>query len=311
MDLPLRANHIREDGSMAYQRVSRSDRIFDIVVKGFFLLFLLVILYPLYFIVIASFSNPKGVINGNVLFWVKDLYLRGYSRIFSDQRIGIGYFNTIRYTALATALNVSLTMLMAYPLSRKDFALRKLLMFLVTFTMFFGGGLIPTYLLVRDLGLLGKWPVMIVMGAVSAWNVIIARTFFQSSIPGELIDSAKVDGCGDFLFFFRILLPLSGALISLLVIYYGVGHWNSYFTAMIYLRDAKLHPLQLILREILVSATMDNALVYEVENADEQIFLYESIKYCMIVISTLPMMIVYPFMQKYFEKGVMIGSLKG
>jgi putative aldouronate transport system permease protein len=269
------------------------------------------IVYPLYFIVIASLSDPSLVLNGRVFIIIKGFQLEGYKRILDSQRIWTGYANSLKYTVLATTLNVVLTMMFAYPLSLPYFKARRVIMLLMVFTMYFSGGLIPTYLVVDSLGLTGKWPVMIVLGAVSAWNVIISRTYISVSIPSEMQDSAKIDGCSDFSYLFRIVFPLSKALLAVLCLYYALGHWNGYFYAMIYLKNKADFPIQLILREILTMAKADQEMLSGISGFAEQVLIAESIKYGLVVIASLPLLVAYPFLQKYFVKGVMLGSIKG
>lgn len=291
----------------------KADKIYYTVNAAILLLLLLIVAYPLYFIVIASFSDPTLVGSGQVWFWPRDITLEGYKKILEYEMIWVGYRNTIFYTTIGTTLNVMVTLMCAYSLSRKDFVGRGIILALFTFTMFFGGGLIPTYLLMGDLNLINNPVILIVLGAVSVWNLIIARTFFASTIPDELFEAASIDGCGNGRFFFQMVLPLSKALVAVMAVYYAVGHWNSYFDAMIYITNRQYMPLQLVLREILTSQQqlmqqMNDGLVQDV---NENAMIAESIKYGIIIVSSLPMMMIYPFAQKYFVKGVMIGSLKG
>lgn len=287
---------------------SRADRFFDWFNYGFLSLLLIVILYPLYFIVIASVSDPISVGGGKVWLFPVDFTLEGYQKILENQAIWVGYKNTILYMAVGTAVNVAITVTGAYPLSRKDMYGRNLFMFLITFTMFFSGGLIPTYLLVKSLGLMNSMWAIILPGAVSVWNLIITRTFFQHNIPEELREAAAIDGCSDFKFFLQVALPLSKAILAVLVLFYGVGHWNSFFSALIYLRDEAQYPLQLVLRNILIQNEVQELMNLE-PGADSN--LSESIKYGVIIVASIPVLILYPMVQKYFVKGVMIGSLKG
>jgi len=287
---------------------SRADRLFDWFNYGFLSLLLIVILYPLYFIVIASVSDPISVSGGKVWLFPVDFTLEGYQKILENQAIWVGYKNTILYMAVGTAVNVAITVTGAYPLSRKDMHGRNLFMFLITFTMFFSGGLIPTYLLVKSLGLMNSMWALILPGAVSVWNLIITRTFFQHNIPEELREAAAIDGCSDFKFFLQVALPLSKAILAVLVLFYGVGHWNSFFSALIYLRDEAQYPLQLVLRNILIQNEVQELMNLEPGAGSN---LSESIKYGVIIVASIPVLILYPMVQKYFVKGVMIGSLKG
>ena len=292
----------------------RQDKIFY-GVNGLILIFLTIItLYPLYFVVIASFSDPAMVANGKVLLLPKGVTLETYRTIFQYELLWPGYLNTVFYTVFGTALDVSVTLLAAYSLSRNDLVGKKFFTWIFTFTMFFGGGLIPTYLQIKSLHLLNTRWVLVILGAVSVWNLIVARTFFQSTIPADLLEAAQIDGCGNGRFFFRIVLPLSKAIVAVMVVYYAVGHWNSFFSALVYVNNRKFIPLQLVLREILTSAQqlqqqMEQGFIDD--NALSNTLIAESIKYGIIVVSSAPIMCIYPFAQKYFVKGVMIGSLKG
>ena len=295
---------------MAVTRKTKGDRVFDVVNFIILLLICLIVAYPLYFVIIASISDPNVVNKGGVIFWPQGATLLGYQKLFQDQTIWRGYANTFFYTLCGTVLDVVVTTCAAYALSRKDLVGRKGLMRYFIFTMYFSGGMIPGYLLMRDLHLMNTVWVMLIPGAMSAYNMIVARTFIQSTISEELLEASKIDGCSDTQFFFRILLPLSKAILAVLGIYYAVGHWNSYFNAFLYLNDRELYPLQIFLRQILIQNNMDTDLMDEDMLAQIQ-NLQEVLKYSIIVISTAPLMFFYPFVQKYFVKGVMIGSVKG
>ncbi|MEG1874961.1 MAG: carbohydrate ABC transporter permease [Angelakisella sp.] len=296
---------------MLAKRKPMSDKVFDVI--NFFVLavLLLIVAYPLYFIIIASVSDPAAVARGQVVLWPKDISFDGYKEIIKNKDLWIGYKNTIFYTVVGTILNVSITMMAAYVLSRKDLPGRNFFTFLFTFTMFFSGGLIPTYLTMKRLNLLDTYAILILMGAISTYNLIIARTFIQSNIPNELFEAASVDGCSDFRYFFSIVLPLSKAIIAVLVVYYAVGHWNEYFNGLIYVSDKMKRPLQVFLQEILLQSSYTSELSMASDNASQSIMVAESMKYGVIIVSSLPVMVLYPFMQKYFMKGVMIGSVKG
>ncbi len=289
------------------------DRIFDIFNYLFFTLILLIVIYPLYWIIIASVSNPSFVNSGNVVFIPKGLNFAGYERLFNYDRIWLGYKNSLIYALSGTAVNLTLILPAGYALSRKDLVGRSFFIILIIITMFFGGGLIPTYMLVKNLGMENTIWAMIIPNAASAFNIIISRTFFQSNIPDELLESARIDNCRNFRFFVSIALPLSVPLIAVITIFSAVGHWNSYFQALIYIRNADLYPLQLILREILILEDVSIALTDPTasRNLEERRIIAEQIKYGVIIIASLPVLILYPFLQKYFVKGVMIGSLKG
>lgn len=289
---------------------SKEDMIFNIVSYTILGLFALIILYPLYFVLIASISEPYDVLNGNVYLLPKGITFKGYERILNEKSIWTGYLNTIIYTLVGTTLNVSLTMMIGYPLSRKYFSGRKVIMTILLITMYFQGGLIPQYLLISNLGLRGTRAVMVLLGAVSVYNVIVARSFLESNITQDLEDAASIDGCASIPFFLRMVVPLSKAIIAVLIMYYGIGHWNDYFRAMIYLNKTEQFPLQMILRSILIQsqalAGADDAdIAVEAQRVAEQM------KYGVIIVASVPVLMLYPFLMKYFEKGVMIGSVKG
>lgn len=291
-------------------RVSPADRIFDILNYVFLTLCLLIVAYPLYFIVIASVSDPTAVYAGKVILWPARFTLEGYQRILDYESFFTGYRNTVIYTVVGTAVNVLITIPGAYALSRKDLVGRNIFMMGVTFTMIFSGGLIPTYLLVISLNLYNTMWALILPVAVSAWNLIVARTFFQQTIPDELLEAATLDGAGNTQFFLRVVLPLSKSIIAVMVLFYAVNHWNSYFNALIYLKSAEKYPLQLVLRNIL----FENSLGDMVEDASTlalQQRLGDLIKYGIIIASSLPLLILYPFLQRFFIQGVMIGAVKG
>ncbi|GHH97876.1 carbohydrate ABC transporter permease [Neobacillus kokaensis] len=290
---------------------TRGDRIFTVCNYIFLSLLVLSVLYPLIYVVSASLSSTKAVASGQVWLFPVDFSLLGYKTIFEYSKIWLGYGNSLFYMIVGTTVNVILTILAAYPLSRKDFYGRGFFMFLFVFTMMFNGGLIPTYLLVSDLGLVNTRWALIIPSALSVFNVIITMSFFRATIPNELLESAQLDGCNDFKFLLKIVLPLSAPIIAVISLFYAVGHWNSYFGALIYLRDASLFPLQLILRDILVQNSVDPAMLGDATQLANKIGLQQLLKYSLIVVSSLPVLIAYPFVQKYFVKGVMIGSLKG
>lgn len=289
-----------------------SDTVFHFFNVLFALLIIFVTFYPLYWIVIASISDPTLINTGQIRFLPRDITFGGYKAIFEFERLWIGYRNVIIYTVLGTALSVSLTLTAGYALSRKDLVGRKYIMIMLTITMFFGGGLIPTYMLVRNLGMENTIFAMFVPSAVSAYNLIIAKTFFQS-LPFELYEAAFIDGCTNVKYFLRIGLFLSGPLIAIMVLWSAVGQWNSYMPALIYLRNDDLYPLQLILREVLV--LNDSTSLFQAPNdlaeALEQQKFAELVKYAIIIVSTAPILALYPFLQKYFVKGIMLGSIKG
>lgn len=288
---------------------SREDRIFDAVIFVLVALVMLITIYPLYIVVVASFSAPMDVISGRVWIWPSGFNLEGYKRIFANNDILIGYRNTLVYTVLGTLVSIVLTMSAAYPLSRSKLYGRNAVMFLFAFTMFFRGGMIPTYLTLKGLGLYNNLAVMLLFGALSVYNVIVARTFLQNTIPNEVYEAAEVDGSNDLQTFFQIVLPLSMPILAVLTLFYAVGIWNNYFTGLIYLKDRSRYPLQMFLREILV--TQADSMSDGLEADMNKMLVQESVKYGAIVISSVPMIILYPFLQKFFVKGVMIGAIKG
>lgn len=268
-------------------------------------------MYPLLFVLSASFSDPQAVLRGEMLLWPKGVNLNSYAKIFQNQDIISGFTNTLVYTSLGTFINLTMTILAAYPLSRKDFVGRNAIMALLVFTMFFSGGLIPTYLLIKNLGMLNTLWVMIIPNAVSIWNIIIMRTFFQQSIPGELQEAATIDGCSNIKILTRIILPLSMPIIAVTILFYAVGHWNAFFNALLYLSDKDKFPLQLILREILIQGQTNDMVKMSTESAIKQQREVEGIKYAVLVVANIPVLALYPFLQRYFVKGVMIGAIKG
>lgn len=286
-----------------------ADKLFDIVNYGLLGLIALCVLYPLYFIIIASFSDPVAINNGQVAFWPVGFNTTGYQKIFENVKIWRSYSNTIFYTVVGTGINIVLTMMLAYPLSRKEFFAKTPLMMFVMFTMYFQGGLIPTYLWMNDLNLYNTPWVMVLLPAINVFNLIIAINFIKNNIPEELYEAAAIDGCSHIKFFTRIVLPLSKTIIVVLVLYYGVAHWNEFMNGMIYLRDEGLYPLQLTLRNILLQNQASG--LGDVDSIIEQQKAAELIKYGAIIVSTLPVLVIYPFLQKHFEKGVMVGSVKG
>lgn len=292
-------------------KLSRDDRIFYTVVNIIMIIILIIILWPLIFIVSSSFSSKEAVLAGRVFLWPVDFSLEGYKAVFKTGEVLTGYRNTILYTFFGTILNVFLTMIAAYPLSRKDLPLRRPLMFIFTFTMIFSGGMIPTYIIVSELGLLNTPWAMIFPGALSVYNLIITRTFIESSIPHEVYEAAVIDGCDDFKYFFKVLLPLSGSVMAVITLYYAVAHWNAYFNAFLYITDSRLYPLQLVLRNILIANQMDSAMMTDFDAMTSKQGLADLMKYSLIVVSSVPVLIMYPFVQKHFVKGVMIGAVKG
>lgn len=288
-----------------------SDYAFDIIINSFLIVALLLVLYPLYFIVIASFSDPQLVNYGKVILLPKGITFQGYRIILDDGRIWRGYANTIIYAAGHTGISLVTTLLAGYALSRKELYGRKFIMMFYIFAMYFSGGLIPTYLVVKKLHLLNNPLVMMVMGSLSIYYLIICRTFFESTVSEELYDAARIDGSDTTHFFVRIVLPLSKAIIAVMALFYAIGQWNSYFTALIYLNDKKYYPLQIILRDILVKSQKLQEQITDVHAIGLSDQIAELVKYGLIIVSIIPVMILYPFLQKYFIQGMMIGSVKG
>ena len=293
--------------------LSSGDKIFNVINIGLVGMITLIILYPLLFVVFASLSDPRQIYDTVLLMWPRGFTLAGYKRVFDNPDIWIGFKNAIIYTGLGTAVNIIMTTLAAYPLSRRDFRGRNVITILFTFTMFFSGGLIPTYLVNQHLGIIDTMWVMILPGAVGVYNMIIMRTYFQQNIPTELEESAFIDGASDMQLLLKVVIPLSAPILAVMTMFYGVGRWNGYFDAMIYLSDRQLFPLQLILREILVQNQMGDAANQALMNYNqsEVNLIKQSIKYAVVVVSSVPVLLFYPVVSKYFEKGIMIGAIKG
>ncbi len=290
---------------------SRVDQIFNWVNYTILTIFLIVVLYPLIYIVSASFSDGAAVIAGRVVLWPVDFSVAAYQKIFAYERIWTGYANSLFYAVVGTLLNVGMTLIAAYPLARRDLYGRGLIIGLFVFTMFFNGGLIPSYLLVRDLDMLNTRSALIIPQALSVWNLLIAITYFRSAIPPELLEAAHLDGCNDFQYFARILLPLSTPLIAVLSLFYAIGHWNQFFAALIYLSKENLYPLQIILRDILIQSQVDMNMMDDMKTMAAKQAMRELMKYALIVVASVPVLMIYPFVQKYFVRGIMLGSIKG
>ena len=288
---------------------SRLDKVVMTINYVLLSLAVIVILVPLVYVVIASFMEPSALLNKGISFHFSDYSVEGYKLILTNEAMLRGFMNAVFYSSAFALLTVAVSIFAGYSLSVDDFVGKKFFMLVFVFTMFFGGGLIPTFLVIKKLGMLNTPWAVIIPGAVSVWNIILARTFFKG-IPKELNEAAKVDGASELLIFFRIVMPLSKPIIFVLALYAFVGQWNSYFDAMIYLDNSKLYPLQLVLRSILVQNQVDPGMITDRTAMAEMKRLSEIIKYASIVISSLPLLVMYPFFQKYFEKGVMVGSLK-
>lgn len=289
---------------------SKEDKIFDFIIYSVATLLILITLYPMYFIVIASISNPTDVSSGNIIFWPKGINFRGYEQLLNYNQLWVGYKNTIIYAVLGTCMNLIANISASYALSRKNLVGKKLITFFYLVPMFFGGGLIPTYLIIKNCNMLDTRWVMILPFSVITYYIIVGRTFFANNIPDDLWEAAQIDGCGNMTFFFKIVLPLSKAVIAVIALWSAVGHWNSYFNALIYLRSDALQPLQIVFRNILISnQTMSTMMTGTAATEARQ--AAELIKYGVIVVSSAPIMCMYPFVQKYFNQGVMIGAVKG
>ena len=290
---------------------TREDAIFDLVINLLLIFAFIVTFYPLYFVVLASISSPAAIASGQTILIPVEPSLMSYKHILNDARIWVGYKNTIFYTVFGTVFGILLTIPAGYALSRKDLVGRGFFMKLMVFTMYFNGGLVPTYMVIKNLNMVNSPSVMIILGSFTVFNMIVTRTFFMSKIPDELLEASQIDGCGNGRFFLSVVLPLSKEILAVMVLYIAVAHWNSFFNALIYLGSQKLFPLQLIIREILLGA--QNIMGESLSSADigEMQRLAETIKYGVIVIASIPILLLYPFVQKYFVKGVMLGSIKG
>ncbi|MFD1735441.1 carbohydrate ABC transporter permease [Bacillus salitolerans] len=292
---------------------TKSDKIFDICNKLLVWFFIIIITYPLIYIISASISDPSYVNSGKMWLLPKDITFEGFKRVFQSKDIWIGYRNTIFYTLLGTFINLAVTLPCAYALARQELVGKGFIMGLLIFTMFFDGGLIPTYLLVRDLGMINTIWAMVIPSAASVWNIIVTMTFFKVTIPRGLEEAAEVDGASVFRTFFQIVLPLSAPIIAVMSLFYGVGHWNSYFNGLIFLSDRELFPLQLFLRDILIQQQMTTELMMQgtdIQAIGEQARIASIVKYAVMIVSAAPLLIIYPFLQRFFLKGVMIGSIK-
>jgi putative aldouronate transport system permease protein len=294
------------------QKRTPADWAVDITIGLLIALVLAAVIYPLWWIVISSVSEPKAVAGGRVTFLPVGFSLDGFGLILSDSRIWNGYRNTLLYAVAGTAINLAVTLPAAFAMSRPEFRPRRTIMIMFAFTMFFGGGLIPSFLLIKSLGMLDTIWVFLIPGAFSVFNMIIARTFFENSIPEELRDAAQLDGLSYFGYFFKIVLPLSAAIIAVVGLYYFVGHWNNFFTGLIYIRSQELQPLQNVLQQILLAnQTQQGGSTSAGVSAGAAQDFADQIKFGVIIVSTLPLLVLYPLLQRYFNKGAMIGAVKG
>ncbi len=292
---------------------TRGDKVFGVINAIFIAFITIITLYPLIYVCSASISSPASVTSGRMWLWPTDITLEGYKRILKNSEIWMGYVNTIFYTVVNVAISLAVTLPAAYALTVKSLPGRKFIVFVFSVTMFFSGGMIPLYVVCRNLGLVNTLWAVILPSATSMWYIILTRTFFQSTIPHELEEASEIDGCSVFATFLRIVIPLSAPIIAVMALYFGVGRWNSYFGEMIFLRDRGKFPLQLFLREILIVATFnqENASNADAITMAEQLRIASIIKYATMIVATLPVIAAYPFIQRYFVKGVMIGSIKG
>ena len=294
-------------------RMAAGDRVFLTIAYVLLALALVIVIYPLVYVVSASVSSPDAVYSGEVILLPKQVTIFGYRRVFQDDSIMTGYANTLFYTVVGTLIDMVVTVPCGFALAQRKVPGKNIFMGIFMFTMYFGGGMIPTFLLIKNLGLYNTRAVLLILGAFNCYNCIICRTFF-SSIPAEMGEAAAIDGCSPMRYFLQIVLPISQALLGVMVLYFAVEQWNSYFNAMMYIYDQNKRPLQLVLRTILVEAITQSSMEngsFDQENADEMYKIAQQIKFAVIVVSSLPVLILYPFLQKYFVKGVMIGSVKG
>lgn len=297
--------------STKFKNESPASKFFTILLYVVMTIIMLAILLPVLHIIAASLSDPQDVISGRVTFLPRNITLKGYKAVFTYKKFWTGFGNSMFYMVVGTAINIVMTMLCAYPLSRKEFTARNKVAMYFVFTMYFSGGMVPSFMVVNALGMVNTIWGILIPSAMSTYNVIIARTYMINSIPDELYEAAEIDGCTPFKYLTHVVLPLSAPIIAVLVLYYGVARWNSYQDAILYLRDATLQPLQIILREILIMSDVDETMMSNVDALAKQRGLKDLLQYAVIVVASLPVMVIYPFVQKYFVKGVMIGAVKG
>lgn len=287
-----------------------ADKLFDIIVMVMLTLALIVTIYPMIVVLSSSFSEPGLVQGGQIWLYPKGFNVKGYEAVFRNSMVVKGYMNSIFYTVFGTLINVIMTVMAAYPLSRKDFSPRRVIMLVFSFTMFFSGGIVPSYILVSKLHLMNTRWALLLPGALSVYNMILTRTYFTSTLPDEMLEAAQLDGCSDFEYILKFVLPLSKPILAVISLYYAVGHWNAYFNAFMYLSDSNLYPLQLVLRSILLLNQVDSSTV-SMEVLYEREALKNLLKYSLIVVASVPVLMIYPFVQRFFIRGVMIGSIKG
>lgn len=299
------------ENAMKHIHRTRGDRVFDAINVAALCLLLAVILYPLIYVLSCSFSDPLLVVQSKITFLPMQPTLVAYQRVFRNELIMTGYQNTLFYTLLGTALNVAVTTMMAYPLSRHDFAARRPITMLTAFTMLFSGGMIPTFLVVKNLGLIDTVWSLVLPGLVSPWNMFIMKNYFQTSIPTELYEAASIDGADNFHLLQSVVLPLSAPIVAVMVLYYGVAHWNSYFNALLYLRNRTRYPLQLVLRSFFSANDYSEQGGAGGDSGMTALLVSETMKYALIVIASGPILCLYPLLQRFFVKGVMLGAIKG
>lgn len=297
--------------NVKFKNQSTGDKIFIVSVYAILSIILVIVLYPLIYVVSASFSDPQAVISGKVVLWPVDVTLRGYQAVFKNPKILTGFANSLFYMFVGTAINLVMTMLCAYPLSRKEFTARNKIAALFVFTMYFSGGLVPNYMIVSKLGLINTRWAMLIPTAMSTYNMIIARTYMVNSIPDELYEAAQLDGCSPFKYLLKVIVPLSKPIIAVLALYYGIAKWNNYFDAMLYLNDPSKWPITMVLREILIQNQIDPTMLTDASALSKLQGMTELLKYAVIVVASVPVLMIYPFVQKYFVKGVTIGAVKG
>lgn len=286
------------------------DLVFLIFLYFILSLILVSLLYPLIFVMSASISDPSAIMAGKVVLFPVGFSLKAYQAILEYKQIWVGFSNSLFYTVAGTLVNLVVTILAGYALSRKDLVGRNFFIFLFAFTMLFNGGIVPTYLVVNELGLINTRWALIIPQALSVWNLIITVTYFRTSIPNELLEAAQLDGCSDFHYLMRVVIPLSAPIVAVLILFYAVSHWNEYFSALLYLNDQALYPLQIMLRNILIQNRIDFTML-DINAFAARQAMRELLKYALIVVASVPVLLIYPFVQKYFLKGIMIGAIKG
>lgn len=294
-----------------FRYMSLGDKLFTVIIYVVLSIILVVILYPLIYVVSASFSDAQAVISGKVVLWPVDVTLKGYKAVFQNQNILTGFVNSVFYLVVGVALNLVMTMLCAYPLSRKEFKASGFISLFFVFTMYFSGGMVPTYILVNNLGLINTRWAMIIPTAMSTYNMIICRTYIVNSIPDELYEASQMDGCTPFKYMMKVILPLSKPILAVLVLYYGVAKWNDYFNALLFLYKKDLQPLTIVMRDILIMSQVDMTKVTDASAVAKMQGMSELLKYSTMVVASVPVMLLYPLIQKHLVKGVMIGAVKG